>query len=114
MPRAGDYATRLEWLRRTPGAKTPAGERPATYPSAGHLWAAVEDLVGSRETAQESERQLTTATVRLRNYPGVQPGDRLRDAGLGHLWTVGHVVRGDNELVCEVTRPRWTAPGGTA
>jgi head-tail adaptor len=112
--RAGEYRTRLEWLQRTPGTPDGFGQRADTYPSQGYLWGAVEDLVGGRETAKESERQVTTATVRLRNYPAVVAGDRLLDVGLDTTWTVEHAVRGDNELVCEVSRPRWTAGGGEA
>lgn len=112
---AGQYSTRFAWYRRTPGSKDTYGGRGDGHPVAGYLWGSdVEDLVASRETAQESERQTTAGTVRLRNYPGVKAGDRLRDAKWGELWTVQTVARRDNETHCEVTRPRFTTGGGTA
>lgn len=111
---AGEYDDRLEWQKRTPGTKDGVGQRTDTYPSQGYLWGAVDDLSGGRAGYQESNRQTVTATIRVRNHPGVVAGDRLERAGLGEVWTVEHVVRGDNELVCEVTRPRWTAGGGSS
>jgi hypothetical protein len=74
---------------------------------------AVEDVAGGRAGAKESEHQVVTATIRLRQYPAC----RRRPAAVaqwGDVWTVEHVVRGVNEMVLEVTRPRWTAGGGTA
>ncbi|VTR95238.1 : Phage_H_T_join [Gemmata massiliana] len=103
MRAAGAYRYRLEWLQRTKGAPTSFGERQDTFPSQGHLWCAVEDVAGNRDTQKESERQLTTATVRARNYPAVVAGDRLVDAD-ANTWTVKTAVEGDNEMVLEVER----------
>lgn len=111
MP-AGDYPTRFEWLKRTPGDPDGFGQRADGHPSQGYLWGVVEDLAGGRASAQESERAEITATVRLRNLPAVVAGDRL-SAG-GAVWTVESAVEGDNELILDVRRPRWTAGGGKA
>ena len=104
MPNAGGYRDRLEWLKQTKGTASGFGEKPSTYPSQGFLWCAVEDVAAGRVTEKESERQQTTATVRIRNYPAVAPGDRLHDVGRGELWTVRTVARGDNETRAEVDR----------
>ena len=72
------------------------------------------ELTGGRESAKESTHQVLSATIRVRNYPAVVAGDRLRDVRWDETWTINHVVPGDNEQVCDVTRPRWTASGGTA
>ncbi len=100
MARAGSYADRLEWGQKTAGTPDAFGDRKpsTTYPSQGYLWCAVEDVGASRETKKEGERQLTTATVRIRNAPAVAAGDRLGD------WTVLTVTAGANELTCEVEK----------
>jgi hypothetical protein len=106
MARAGAFIDRLEWLKRLPTAKGDGfGQRPqGAFESKGHLWCAVEDIAANRETRKESERQVTTATIRIRNYPGVKAGDQLRDAILGQTWDVRSAVELDNETVCEVER----------
>ncbi len=110
---AGEYAIPFTWQKRTPAAKDGFGARPDTFPPQGTLWGALDDANGGRGTAKESERAEVSATVRLRNYPGVVAGDRLVD-DLGDVWTVESAVRGDNELRLDVARPRTTPTGGTA
>lgn len=112
MAGAGEYDTPLEWRKRAGRTADGFGQPADQFTGQGTLWAAVEDLVGGRASGKESEGQQTTATVRLRNYPGVAAGDRLYDAGRGELWTVDHVARDVNELRCGVSRPRWTDGGG--
>jgi head-tail adaptor len=102
MPGAGDYPTRFTWKRRQQGAPDTFGEKPDEYPVLGTLWGAVENLGAARVTEKASERQETTATIRLRNYPAVKPLDVLRDMGTGDEWEVETAVAGDNEIVCEV------------
>jgi head-tail adaptor len=103
MPSAGEYRTRLEWLRRTPGTPDGFGQRQDTFDPQGWLWCAIEDLAANRVTEQESERHQVTASVRIRNYPAVAPGDRLRGTD-GREWEVRTAVEGDNEVLCEVRR----------
>jgi hypothetical protein len=102
MARAGTYRDRVEWLQKTKGVPDTFGDRKPTftYPSQGFLWAVVEDVAGGRESRLEAKRQVSTANVRLRNYPAVVAGDRL-SAVLGTM-TVLSVVGGDNEVTCEV------------
>lgn len=100
--RAGDYRTRLTWLRTTLGTPDGFGQKPEETTALGSLWCAVEDVVANRESRKESERQITTATIRVRNYPDVRPGDQLRDDGESTTWTVLTAVAGDNETLCEV------------
>lgn len=114
MGAAGDYAERLNWQRRTPGTPDSFGQRPDTFPSVADLWAAIEDSSGGRSSSKESEHQVITATIRVRQYPAIKAGDRLVSYRWGDVWTVDHVVRGENELLLEATRPRWTAGGGSA
>lgn len=104
--KAGDYSTRLEWLKRLPHAKPDTfGQRPRTHESAGYLWCAVDDPTSNRESEKESEGQKTSATVRIRNYPAVLAGDRLSDPNEGHMWEVMTArATDDNETVCEVQR----------
>lgn len=111
---AGEYDTPFTHRKKTRGSKDTLGARHDTYPDQpGYLWGALDDVNGGRGTAQEVERAEYTATVRLRNYPAVEPGDRLVD-DLGDVWTVETVVRGANELLVDVARPRFTPQGGTA
>lgn len=111
---AGEYRDRLHWEQRAPGAKDAAGQRTDAFADAGYLWGRLQDLAGSRQGAKESERGGATGTARLRGFPAVKPGDRLTD-GWGRVWTVENAVaqRPDNETECEITRPKWTAGGGT-
>ncbi|MDY3558120.1 head-tail adaptor protein [Gemmata sp. JC673] len=104
MARAGDYRDRVQWLQRVKG-KDGFGDRRAgdTWTDAGALWAAIEDVIANREGVKESEKQKTSATVRLRNYPGVVAGDKLQDLD-GNVWLVKTAVNGDNELTCDVER----------
>jgi head-tail adaptor len=110
---AGTYRTPFEWQKRTAGTKDAFGARTDTYPAQGTLWGQLDEPSGGRGTAQESERAEYTSTVRFRNYPAVSAGDRLVD-DLGAVWTVESAVRGSNELVVDVARPRFTPQGGTA
>ena len=99
---AGEYTTRLTWLRRKQGEPDTFGEKPEEFEHLGTLWGAVEDLAAGRVTEKGSERQETTARIRLRNYPAVRPLDVLRDAGEGDEWEIETAVAGANEMVCEV------------
>lgn len=103
MAKAGDYQTRLQWMKRTKSTADGYGDRKATdiYPSQGWLWCAIEDVAANRESRKEGERQVTSANVRLRNYPAIVAGDRLAGE---HVWTVLTVTEGDNETICEVER----------
>lgn len=100
---AGKYSTRFAWLKAVNGPPDSFGERgePSTV-AAGFLWGELADVGATRSTELESERQLTTGTIRIRNYPAIAAGDQLRDAGLGTLWLVRSVVTGDNERICTV------------
>ena len=115
MKAANAYPDRLEWLKRVAGGggTDGFGQKTDAYPSQGYLWGALEDRTGGRTTEQERERQQATATIRLRNFTAVVAGYRLKD-GYGETWTVESVVRGDQETVCDVTRPKWTSGGGMA
>ncbi len=113
MARAGAFIDRLEWLKRSQGAGDGFGQKADSFASQGHLWCAVEDVSGNRAGAKGSDRQQLAATVRVRNYPELVAGDRLRDAVRDQTWTIKSVVWGDNETVCQVTAPKWTAGGGS-
>jgi hypothetical protein len=104
MHAAGTYNTRLAWLKKQTGTPDGFGEKPKTHPSAGYLWGAVEDVAGGRQTRKEGERMVVSGVIRLRNYPGVRPGDKLRDDGRGDEWEVMTAVKLDNETYCEVER----------
>ena len=109
MAGAGEYDARLEWRRKAAGAKDTFGERPQTaapvltsYDVLGHLWAAVEGLSAGEESRLDAKRQVTRATVRVRNWPAVRPRDELYDPEWDQVWRVVSVRRGDNELVADV------------
>jgi hypothetical protein len=117
MAAAAKYRTRLEWFKRVLGTPDAFGDKPGakrsrdkndTYPSQGFLWGSIEDASGGRQTEKESERQVTTATIKLRNRPGVVAGDQLRDAARNEVWTIRTVTQSydadPNETVCEVDR----------
>lgn len=107
----GDYNRRYQWLKRAAGTQDSFGQKPGfrrwltaapDYPSQGYIWGTEEDQAANRETQKESERNVVSATIRLRNFPPVGPGDQLIN-GLGFVWTIDTVRRGDNEMICEVS-----------
>ncbi|HEX4608855.1 MAG TPA: head-tail adaptor protein, partial [Urbifossiella sp.] len=75
---AGEYPWRFEWLKKSAGTPDGFGQPSDSFPSQGTLWGALEGLSGSRTGSKESERQDVSATIRLRNYPAIAAGDRLR------------------------------------
>jgi hypothetical protein len=115
MAAAGDYAERMDWQRRTPGTPDSYGQRADSFASLGDLW-----VRGPGSERRPGGREGVRAPGRHGHDPGeavpgaASPMDRLRSHKWGDVWTVEHVVRGVNEMVLEVTRPRWTAGGGTA
>lgn len=111
---AGGYPTRFDWQRRTQGAADSFGQKVDQFAHAADVWGAVDDPSGGRTTRKESEGAEVLATVRVRGYPPVAAGDRLVEYGLGYTWSVLSAVRGPNEQVLDVKRPRWTAGGGLA
>jgi hypothetical protein len=104
MPAAGEYTTRFTWLRRKQGVPDTFGAKPEEFDILGSLWGVAEALGAARVSEKASERQETTATIRLRNYPDVKPLDVLRDAGEGDEWEIETAIAGDNEMVCEVSQ----------
>lgn len=105
MPRpAGGYDRLLAWGVYTLPAGIATGTKTPTYPPAGNLWAAVEDLDAATVERLDADQAEHRATIRIRNAVGVKPGDRLTDAGYGEVWTVEDVRRGDDETVCGVKR----------
>ena len=101
---AGEYETPFAWVRAGEPVADTFGEEHAADEQLGTLWGVAEDVAAVRETRDGVERQFTTATIRLRNYPDVVAGDQLRDLADGELWDVLTVVAGDNEIACEVER----------
>lgn len=99
---AGEYTTLFTWLRRKQGEPDTFGEKAEEFEHLGNLWGVAEDLAAGRVTQKASERQETSATIRLRNYPAVKPLDVLRDAGGGDEWEIETAIAGENEMVCEV------------
>lgn len=105
MAGAGDYPTRFQWSTRSLGDPDTFGAKPDEYAATGYLWGVLEDVTAAEEEETEVTRQATRGTIRVRNYPAVQPADTLRDVGLDTTWRVESVHRGVNEMVCEVRRP---------
>lgn len=112
---AGRYDHPFAWMKRTAqgGGKDSFGQPADSFASQGTLWGSLDDLSGGRASAKESDGTKVTATVKVQNYPAVVAGDRLVDGQWSETWTVDSVARGDNELVLDVSRPRWTVGGGT-
>lgn len=100
--RAGEYSEFYAWSVRSLATADGYSEKPDAYTASGNLWGTpAEDTTSGTETQSESEQQVTTATIRLRNYPTVKPLDRLTDS-LGRVWRINHHYRGANETVCDV------------
>ncbi|MEO8082697.1 MAG: hypothetical protein ABI780_02680 [Ardenticatenales bacterium] len=104
MPSAGEYRDRLEWKLHTYGDPDSFGQKPDVYTSQGYLWGAVDDVAGGNADYLESDQPSTSATIRLRNAPAVNPLDQLIDAGRSETWFVSNITRGDNEVICQVSR----------
>lgn len=106
MKPAGDYLDLVEWMKRNLAGRTHdrVGQATDAFVSQGYLWSAIEIVTGGRVTELASERQQTTATIRIRNYPAVLAGDKLVDQGHGDTWKVLSAARGSDEVLCEVER----------
>jgi len=101
---AGAYPTRLEWSRRVRKEPDSFGEKREEWEVQAMLWGAVGDETAFRVTEKETTVQRVSATVRVRNYPPLLPGDRLADAGRGVEWFVVVATRGDNETSADCQR----------
>lgn len=105
MSTAADYPVRFLWRRHSFGAVGPEGDPTDVFAPPAPLWGGYRtDRTGSVVTALDADTQETRATVRVRNYPDVQPLDTLTDPASGEVWRVDTAARGRNELVCEVVR----------
>lgn len=114
MRGAGDYPVRLKWLGQVAGTPDTFGQKPGArrflegrapdYPVKGYVWAAIEDVSANVTTMKASDRQEIAATIRVRNWPAIGPGDQLVDERFNEVYTVSTWVRGDNELIVEVLK----------
>jgi len=104
MPKAGEYPTRFDHLRVTRPTPDTFGQKAEVETSQGYLWGAVEDVSAGTSRRLESEQHVLRATIKLRNYPSVQPGDVLRDVGRNERWHVTSLYRGLNEMLAEVEK----------
>ena len=103
MPAAAEYDRLLRWRPRVitrSSSRAPSNTWPAI---AATWWAAVEEVTGGSERVLDAEQARNRATIRVNGAVGVNPADRLVDAGYGDTWTVETVRRGDRgaETVCE-------------
>ena len=103
MADAGEFPTPYNRVRAGVPVADEFGEETAAALELGPLWGVTEDVLASRERRDASERQFTSATIRLRNEPDVVAGDQLRDLSTGEVWDVlTVVVDTEDELRCEV------------
>lgn len=102
--RAGEYPSRFTWSTRSIGSADSFGQHAETFTSSGTLWGSIDDVTSGTFQFFESINGNQRATIRLRNFPGVNPQDRLTHLRFGDVWTVVSVRRGLNETLCEVVR----------
>jgi hypothetical protein len=99
---AGAYSIPFVWSVYALGSADNFGEKPRGYTAGGTLWGTpAENVNANSEVKQQGEKQITRATIRVRNFPTVKPLDKLTD-DLARVWRVVNTVRGDNEIICDV------------
>ena len=70
----------------------------------GPLWGRIDNVDSSTEERLSAKRQTQTATITLSQYVPVKPFDRLFDVEWSETWRIENVRRGNNEMICSVTR----------
>jgi head-tail adaptor len=103
MNKAGDYSSRMEWMQQS-FVQNSLGEKEEVFTSNGYLWCCIDTQTGRRQTDYGAPRSGATATIRIRNYVGVVPLDRLRNAEFGEFWVIDSISYGDDELICDCYR----------
>jgi len=105
MSAAGRYPVCFAWCVHTYGSPSAVGDPTDVYADPVNLWGGYDaDRTGTIQQVLNADEQVTTATVRFRNYPAVGPLDSLTDPQSGEVWYVDTVRRGANEILCDVSR----------
>ena len=99
--KAGDYANRLTWRKRTVTTDTTSGEEIESFADNGFLWCAFSTFVGRVRRDYGSDQTSADLTVRVRNYPALSALDRLYSSEWDETYVIDSIGRGDNELVCD-------------
>lgn len=110
MPAAGEYRYALQRMTlRQPEADD--GGPPDLWDEGDQYRCAIDELSTVQRIQAGIQVQTVICTVRLRQFPTLNVGDRLRDNLTGELYDVEGIRNGDNELICDCVRKRPEAPG---
>lgn len=105
MPAAGQYTSRLLWLKCTKTQNSTNGDLEETWSANGYLWCSVEET-NARQAQPEYDSPQTGVDVeiRVRNYPALAVIDRLEDTYYGYLYKLVGIRNGDDELIVDAYR----------
>lgn len=102
--RAGNYSTRLIWLKHTPEKDAQTNQVKDTYVPNGELWASVTDRAAAKVDSIGLLCAQSTTEIRINNYPTVGFKDQLREKLTETYYTIDGIFRGDDELIVSATR----------
>jgi hypothetical protein len=102
--RAGNYSTRLTWLKHTPVKDAQTNQVKDTYAENGFLWASVIDKGAGKLESIGSLTAQSTTEIKITNYPLVGTKDQLLEKGTETYYVIDGILRGDEGLILNCTR----------
>ncbi len=100
MSNTGKYYRAFTWLARTVTKDTTTGQDKESFSGSTILWGSLSELSATRQLAFGMLNSQAAMVIRLRQYPTVGAGDRLRDRRFGQLLVIDGIMHDENELVC--------------
>lgn len=106
MPAGGEYRYRLQRLILKQVQHPVTGQQEDRWEAAtgAAYWCAVDELTGTQRLIGAANMPAVTCRVRIRQWPTIHLGDRLRDNQTGDVYQILGVVYGDNEWICDASR----------
>ena len=98
---AGKYDRALTWLQRSVSKDNTTGQDKQTFTANGTLWGNLKELSASKQLAFGMLNSQATMAIRLRQWPAINPEDRLRDKRFNDLIVIDGISHDHeaNELV---------------
>lgn len=101
---AGNYYDVLRHQVRSVTKDTTTGQDVETFTDGDLLWGRIEPTARSSQTTYGAKESGADGTIYLRCMPDVSALDRLYAEEWEELWIIDNVVRGANEMICDVFR----------
>lgn len=104
MRRAGNYDTRLTWLKYVAVRDDSTGQQTDSFEENGYLWASVADKSADKLPSIGLPVSQSTTEIRITNFPAIGFKDQLLEKGSEAYYTIDGITRGDEELILGCTR----------